>query len=76
MNEIDRYELGQSIGSLQSEMAAVRKSVNKNTLHLEKLQSTMDQAKGGWKAVMIVSAIASTITSAGWALVGVLGWLR
>lgn len=76
MNEIDRYELGQAIGSLQSEMAAVRKSVNKNTLHLENLQSTMDQAKGGWKAVMIVSAIASTLTSAGWALVGVLGWLR
>lgn len=76
MNEIDRYELGQVIGAFKTEMAEVRKSVDKNTLRLEKIQSKIDQARGGWRAVVIVSALASTLTSAGWFLVGVLGWLR
>lgn len=68
MSDVSHYQLAQQIGYLQGEMTGVKTDLkvvqgNLNAIRddLRIIRTVIDERKGGWKAVLTLASLATTV---------------
>lgn len=67
MSEISAQEFGEmraQVAGLREQVGDLRKSMSDMTSAVTAMQTTMAEARGGWKTLVAVSAISGALTSA------------
>lgn len=57
MAEIDPQEFGR----FQAEVTNLRRDVDRMVVILDRIESTLNEAKGGWKVLMLVGGASATV---------------